>query len=55
MIVDHRPGAGGAIAMEALSHAPPDGRTLCFSAITPLLHLPQQGHVRYDPARDIAA
>ena len=34
--VDNQPGAGGAIALRALARAPADGRTLVFSAITPL-------------------
>ena len=54
VIVEHRPGAGGTLAMEALSRARADGMELCFSAITPLLRLPQQGPIRFDPAHDIA-
>lgn len=34
--VDHLPGAGGALALRALSRARPDGLSLCFCAITPL-------------------
>lgn len=55
VIVEHRPGAGGEIAMEMLAHAPADGRTLVFSAITPLTLLPRYRTVHYDPRRDIAA
>jgi tripartite-type tricarboxylate transporter receptor subunit TctC len=54
VVVDHRPGAGGMVALEALSRAPADGRTLCFCAITPLLHAPPPGPIRFDPARGIA-
>lgn len=54
VIVDHKPGAGGAVAMEALSRTRADDAELCFSAITPLLQLPQVGPARYDPERDIA-
>ena len=53
-IVDHKPGAGGAVAMEALSRARAEDAELCFSAITPLLQLPQAGPLRFDPERDIA-
>lgn len=53
VVLDHRAGAGGTLAMEALARAPADGHTLCFSAITPLTLSPQLGPVRYDPARDI--
>jgi tripartite-type tricarboxylate transporter receptor subunit TctC len=34
--VDHLPGAGGALALRALARARPDGRSLCFCAISPL-------------------
>lgn len=54
VIVDHRPGAAGAIALEALSRAPADSQALCFCAITPLLQLPSVGQLRYDPVQDIA-
>jgi tripartite-type tricarboxylate transporter receptor subunit TctC len=52
--VEHRPGAGGAVAMRMLSRAAPDGRTLCFSAITALTLVPHVAAVSYDPLRDIA-
>jgi len=54
VLVDHRPGAGGAVAMEALSRAGADGLELVFCAITPLLQQPQPGPARYDPVHDIA-
>lgn len=54
VLVVHRPGAGGTVAMEALAKAPPDGHTLCFSAITPLSLSPHLGPVGYDPWADIA-
>jgi tripartite-type tricarboxylate transporter receptor subunit TctC len=54
VLVEHRPGGGGGIAMEMLSRAAPDGQLLVFSAITPLTLLPRYGPVRYDPRRDIA-
>lgn len=49
--VEHRPGAGGGVAMEALAHGPRDGHTLCFSAISPLLMSPQGGR----PAIELSA
>ena len=52
--VEHRPGAGGAVAMRVLARAEPDGRTLCFSAITALSLVPHVSTVSYDPLRDIA-
>lgn len=53
VLVEHRPGAGGRIAMEMLARAAPDGLTLCFCAITPLTLMPRYGALRYDPLRDI--
>jgi len=55
VIVEHRPGAGGVLAMDFVARSPPDGSTLCFSAITPLTLAPLLGPVPYDPARDLAA
>ena len=55
VIVDHRPGAGGTLAMDQVARSAPDGATLCFSAITPLTLAPWLGRVPYDPVRDIVA
>jgi tripartite-type tricarboxylate transporter receptor subunit TctC len=54
VLVDYRPGAGGAVALEALARSRGSLLELCFSAITPLMQLPQGGPSRFDPARDIA-
>ncbi len=54
VVVEHRAGAGGAVAMEWLARAAPDGHALCFSAITPLSLSPLLRPVGYDPRRDIA-
>ncbi len=54
VIVDHRPGAGGAVAMAALARSSADGRVLCFSAITPLLAPDGAETPRYELERDIA-
>jgi tripartite-type tricarboxylate transporter receptor subunit TctC len=53
VLVQHRAGAGGSLAMDMLAHAAPDGHTLCFSAISPLSLLPLLGPVPYHPQRDI--
>ena len=37
VLVDNRPGAGGAVALETLARTPANTRTLVFCAITPLL------------------
>lgn len=52
--VEHQPGAGGVVAMEALSRAPADGHTLCYCAISPLVLAPLLGPLGFDPQRDIA-
>ena len=53
-LVEHHPGAGGALAMRFLARARPDGYTLCFSAITPLTSLPFLSNVGYTLESDIA-
>lgn len=54
VVVEHRSGAGGTLAMEALAKAAPDGHTLVLSAITPLTLSPHLGRVGYRPLHDIA-
>jgi tripartite-type tricarboxylate transporter receptor subunit TctC len=54
VLIEHRPGAGGNLAMEALARGAPDGHLLAFSAISPLTLSPLLGPVPYDPLRDIA-
>ncbi len=49
VIVENRGGASGAVAMAALARAPADGRTLVFSAITPLTLPPTPGTAVFDP------
>src|SRR3954470_17343339 len=55
IIVENRPGAGGAIGAATVAKAPPDGSTLVFAAsshnATALLS--EQPH--YDPIKDFAA
>jgi tripartite-type tricarboxylate transporter receptor subunit TctC len=40
VVVESRPGAGGMVALEWLSHAAPDGYTLAYCAISPLVFAP---------------
>jgi tripartite-type tricarboxylate transporter receptor subunit TctC len=54
VVVEHRSGAGGTLAMEALVKTPADGHTLVLSAITPLTLSPHLGRVGYRPLHDIA-
>ena len=43
VVVDHRPGAGGGVALSQLSLSRADGRTLAFAAISPLALSPHFG------------
>lgn len=52
VIVENRAGAGGVAAMAELARAAPDGHTLCWCAISPLVLAPLLGPVGYDPERD---
>jgi tripartite-type tricarboxylate transporter receptor subunit TctC len=54
VVADHRPGAGGTLAMEQLARAAADGSVLALNAATPITLAPWLGALRYDPLRDIA-
>ena len=54
VIVDNRAGASGAIGMDAVAKAAPDGATLGFSAISPLVLSPHLGKLAFDPLKDVA-
>jgi tripartite-type tricarboxylate transporter receptor subunit TctC len=54
VIVENRGGASGAIGMDAVAKAAPDGYTLGFSATSPLVLSPHLTKVPYDPLKDIA-
>lgn len=53
VVVEHRPGAGGTLAIDAIARAAGDGSLLAFSAITPLTLAPLMGPLPYDPRRDV--
>jgi tripartite-type tricarboxylate transporter receptor subunit TctC len=53
VLVENRAGASGTIGMEAVAKAAPDGYTLGFSAISPLVLSPHLGKLAYDPLKDI--
>ena len=53
VIVDNKPGANGAIGLEAVHHAPADGYTLLLTASSPLVVNPVlYAKVPYDPVKD---
>jgi tripartite-type tricarboxylate transporter receptor subunit TctC len=51
VVVENRPGAGGAVAANYVSKAPADGYTLFFAA-SPLFTLPLLQKVSFDPYKD---
>ncbi len=53
-IVENRPGASGAIAMEDVKRAAPDGYTLIFGAFQQISVLPFTQHINYDPKKDFS-
>ena len=53
VVVDNRPGAGSAIALEILAAAVPDGHTLMMHSTTPIIH-PRLYKSRFDLLRDFA-
>lgn len=54
VVPEHRPGAGGTLAMEALARAAADGSVIALNAVTPLTLAPWLGALRYDPVHDVA-
>src|SRR5499427_9235858 len=55
VIIDNRPGAGGAIGTAYVVKAPPDGRTLIFAASSHNLTALLGATPAYDPIADFAA
>jgi len=53
VVIENRAGAGGSIGMDAVAKAAPDGYTIGFAAISPLVLNPHIGKVAYDPLKDI--
>lgn len=54
VVLEHRPGAGGTLAIDAVAKASADGSVIGFSAVTPLTLAPLIGRVPYDAEHDIA-
>src|SRR5436190_1077525 len=51
-VVENRPGAGGALAAEAVVRAPADGHTLFLTSVSVLAVLPAMTRTSFDPLRD---
>jgi tripartite-type tricarboxylate transporter receptor subunit TctC len=53
VVIENKAGASGTIGMDAVAKALPDGATLGFSAISPLVLNPHLGRSPFDPLKDI--
>ncbi len=53
VIVDNKPGAGGAIAVQAMTSAPPDGQTIMVTASNILTEIPHVMKTAFDPLKDV--
>jgi len=53
VIVENKPGAGGAIAVQALNAAPPDGQTIMVTASNILTEIPLVMKTSFDPVKDV--
>ena len=53
-VIENRLGANGAIAAEAVAHAPNDGYTLLWGVTPPITINPAMTKVNYDPVKDFA-
>lgn len=53
VVVDNKPGAGGAIAVQAMLAAPADGQTLMVTASNVLTEIPHVMKSGFDPLQDV--
>ena len=52
VVVENKPGAGGNVGTEYVSHQAPDGYTLLLSSNTHVINLSFFAHLPYDPIKD---
>lgn len=53
VVVENRAGAGGAIAVQAMLAAPPDGNTIMMTASNILTEIPHVMKTSFDPLKDV--
>jgi tripartite-type tricarboxylate transporter receptor subunit TctC len=53
VVVENKPGAGGAIAVQAMLGAPPDGNTIMMTASNILTEIPHVMKTAFDPLKDV--
>lgn len=53
VVVDNKPGAGGAIAVQAMMAAPADGQTIMVTAANILTEIPHVMKTGFDPLKDV--
>ena len=53
VVVDNKPGAGGAIAVQAMIAAPADGNTIMMTASNILTEIPHVMKTAFDPLKDV--
>jgi tripartite-type tricarboxylate transporter receptor subunit TctC len=53
VVVDNKPGAGGAIAVQAMLAAPADGQTIMVTASNVLTEIPHVMKTSFDPLKDL--
>ena len=54
IVIDHRPGASGSIAVDLTVKSPPDGHTLVFATAGQIVINPHMLKLAYDPVVDLA-
>ncbi len=53
VVIDNKPGAGGAIAVQAMMSAPRDGQTIMVTASNVLTEIPHVMKTSFDPLNDV--